>query len=71
MIRFLNIKDKTFDLEEGDTINIKIIFLPNYYFAPRVTNEEFDNVLIEIMTYIFGNINFNFTFLIELDPLDD
>ena len=71
MIRFLNIKDKTFDLEEGDTINIKIIFLPNAYFTPRITNEEFDNVLIEIMTYIFGNINFNFTFLIELDPLDD
>ena len=71
MIRFLNIKNKSFDLEEGDTINIEVLFLPNYYFAPRVTNEEFDNVLIEIMTYIFGNINFNFTFLIELDPLDD
>ena len=69
MIRFLNIKDKTFDLEEGDTINIKIDFLPNYYFTPRAANEEFDNVIIEIMTYIFGNINFNFTFLIELDPL--
>ena len=71
MIRFLNIENKSFDLEEGDTINIEVLFLPNYYFAPRVTNEEFDNVLIEIMTYIFGNINFNFTFLIELDPLDD
>ena len=71
MIRFLNIKNKSFDLEEGDTINIEIRFLPNAYFAPRITNEEFDNVLIEIMTYIFGNINFNFTFLIELDPLDD
>ena len=74
MIRFLNIKNESFDLEEGDTINIEVSFNPNFYYfgVSRLTNppdEEFFNVLVEIMTYIFGNINFNFTFLIELDPL--
>ena len=71
-IKFLNI-NKSVDLEEGDIINIEVSFSPNYYFGrSRLTNppdEEFFDVLVEIMTYIFGNINFNFTFLIELDPL--
>ena len=72
-IKFLNI-NKSVDLEEGDIINIEVSFNPNFYYfgRSRLTNppdEEFFNVLVEIMTYIFGNINFNFTFLIELDPL--
>ena len=71
-IKFLNI-NKSVDLEEGDIINIELSFSPNYYFGRSwLTNppdEEFFDVLVEIMTYIFGNINFNFTFLIELDPL--
>ena len=72
-IKFLNI-NKSVDLEEGDIINIEVSFNPNFYYfgRSRLTNppdEEFFDVLVEIMTYIFGNINFNFTFLIELDPL--
>ena len=73
-IKFLNIYESD-DLEEGDIINIKVSFDPNfYYFGRRLINppdEEFFYSLVEIMTYIFGNINFNFSFLIELDPLDD
>ena len=68
-IKFLNI-NKSVDLEEGDIINIEVSFNPNFYYfgRSRLTNppdEEFFDVLVEIMTYIFGNINFNFTFLIE------
>ena len=55
-------------LQEGDTINIRISnfqsdFFPFYYKNAR------ENILKPAIMHLFSILNFNFTFLIEIDPL--
>ena len=52
--------------EEGDTLNIKISDFKKNFFE---TGELIDNILKPIVIFLLGTLNFNFTFLIELDPL--
>ena len=58
-----------FTLSEGDVINIKT----NSSFAePFLNNDDEDNtrfITEKIVNFITTGLNFNFTFLIELDPL--
>ena len=53
-------------LEEGDTINIRITDFQKKLFSR-------DGILVDILKKdvirLLGTLNFNFTFLIELDPL--
>ena len=51
---------------EGDTLNIKISDLKKNFFGK---GELIDNILKPIVIFLLGTLNFNFTFLIELDPL--
>ena len=53
-------------LENGDTLNIRIPRFPDDLFS----NEEiFMDILKPALMVVFSKLNFNFTFLIELDPL--
>ena len=54
------------DLKEGDTINIRISDFQKNLFSE---DDILDNILKPIVIFLFGSLNFNFTFLIELDPL--
>ena len=54
------------ELEEGDTINIKISDFQENLFSE---DDILDNILKPTVIFLFGDLNFNFTFLIELDPL--
>ena len=59
--------DKTYtELKEGDTINIQVSD-----FEEEVSKEGdiMENILQTAVIRLFGSLNFNFTFLIELDPL--
>ena len=56
--------DPTF--KEGDSLNIRISDFKKELFAK---GELIDNILKPIVIFLFGSLNFNFTFLIELDPL--
>ena len=54
-------------LEEGETLNIRISNFPDDLFL-----DSFDipsNVFKPAVMVLFSKLNFNFTFLIELDPL--
>ena len=53
-------------LDEGDTINIKIVDFTTDLFSE---DDILDNILKPVVIQLFSKINFNFTFLIELDPL--
>ena len=53
--------------EEGETLNIRISNFPDDLFTDNFT----PNVLKPAVMRLFNKLNFNFTFLIELDPLDD
>ena len=54
-------------LSEGDTINIRISnFSKDLFTEKNILN----NILKPAIMRLFSKINFNFTFLIELDPLD-
>ena len=53
-------------LKEGDTINIKISDFQKNLFSE---GELLDNILKPTVIRLLGELNFNFTFLIELDPL--
>ena len=53
-------------LDEGDTINIKIVDFQSDLF---LEDDILDNILKPVVIQLFSKINFNFTFLIELDPL--
>ena len=69
IIKILNDPDKkryepTF--KEGETLNIRITDFKKELFAK---GELIDNILKPIVIFLFGSLNFNFTFLIELDPL--
>ena len=53
-------------LEEGETLNIRISNFPDDLFLyDHVTINFFKPALM----VLFSKLNFNFTFLIELDPL--
>ena len=64
---FRSIENHNIFISEGDTINIKSN-IETKKIKPPINNikEIFD---IELSNFIFSNTNFNFTFLIELDPL--
>ena len=57
---------ETVQLGEGDTINIKISHFQNDLFSEK---NILNNILKPAIMHLFSKINFNFTFLIELDPL--
>ena len=52
--------------KEGDTLNIRISDFKKNFFGE---GELIDNILKPIVIFLLGTLNFNFTFLIELDPL--
>ena len=52
--------------KEGDTLNIRISDFKKDLFAE---GELINNILKPFVIFLFGSLNFNFTFLIELDPL--
>ena len=53
-------------LEEGETLNIRISNFPDDLFLyDHITSNFFKPVVMRL----FSKLNFNFTFLIELDPL--
>ena len=52
--------------EEGDTLNIRISDFKKKLFGK---GELIDNILKPIVIFLLGTLNFNFTFLIELDTL--
>ena len=57
-----------FTLSEGDVINIKT----NSSFEESFLNDDDDKtrfITEKIVNFITTGLNFNFTFLIELDPL--
>ena len=53
-------------LKEGDTINIKISDFQKNLFSE---DDILEDILKPTVIRLFGSLNFNFTFLIELDPL--
>ena len=53
-------------LEEGETLNIRISNFPDDLF---LDNYITSNVFKPAVMVLFSKLNFNFTFLIELDPL--
>ena len=53
-------------LEEGETLNIKISDFPDDLFLEK---KIINDVLKPAVMGLFSKLNFNFTFLIELDPL--
>ena len=62
--RFIRNKEDKF--KEGDVLNIRISdFKKNLFTEDNIL----DNVLKTTVIFLLGILNFNFTFLIELDPL--
>ena len=53
-------------LENGDTFNIRIPHFPDALFLEK---NILNDVLKLAVMRLFSKLNFNFTFLIELDPL--
>ena len=53
-------------LENGDTLNIRIPHFPDDLFLEK---NIINDVLKPAVMHLFSKLNFNFTFLIELDPL--
>ena len=51
---------------EGDTLNIRISDFKKELFSE---GDLLENILRPIVIFLLGSLNFNFTFLIELDPL--
>ena len=54
-------------LEEGETLNIRISNFPDDLFLDSFDTPS--NVFKPAVMVLFSKLNFNFTFLIELDPL--
>ena len=71
IMKILN--NETIPLNEGDTINIEISSFGlknNDFFKDFLSDKKTIDDIINISTIrLLGEINFNFTFLIELDPL--
>ena len=53
-------------LEEGETLNIRISNFPDDLF---LYDDITSNIFKPAVMRLFSKLNFNFTFLIELDPL--
>ena len=58
--------DKTKYIKKGDTINILIPDFPDDLFLEK---NVLNDILKPAVMVLFSKLNFNFTFLIELDPL--
>ena len=58
--------DKTKYIKKGDTINILIPDFPDDLFLEK---NVLNDILKPAVMALFSKLNFNFTFLIELDPL--
>ena len=54
------------ELKEGDTINIQVSDFEQDLFSE---GDVLERILQTAVLRLFGSLNFNFTFLIELDPL--
>ena len=71
IMKILN--NETIPLNEGDTINIRITSfgLKNRDFFKDFLSDKktIDDIINISIIRLLGEINFNFTFLIELDPL--
>ena len=72
IMKILNTGEVEFKKEEkfneGDVLNIRISdFKKNLFIEDNIL----DNVLKTTVLFLLGKLNFNFTFLIELDPLED
>ena len=70
------LNNETVSLDEGDTLNIEISPDNIFYFEGYTINHAFDerskrlfNILNPATIRLLGELSFNFTFLIELDPL--
>ena len=69
IMKILKPNDKTYvDLKEGDTINIQVSDFEKEVFKE---GDIMENILQTTVIRLFGSLNFNFTFLIELDPLEE
>ena len=53
-------------INKGDTLNIRISYFQNDLFSE---NNIIYDILKPAVMRLFSSLNFNFTFLIELDPL--
>ena len=72
IMKILN--NETIPLNEGDTINIQIISNSIYYHTDLIDGfiddiKTIDDIFNLTVIRLLGELNFNFTFLIELDPL--
>ena len=67
--RFL--KNDNIVISEGDVINIKSKTDSGKIKPPTSKNNMKEIYDIELFNFVTSNTNYNFTFLIELDPLDD
>ena len=72
IMKILN--NETIPLNEGETINIQIITNSIYYHTDLIDGfiddiKTIDDILNLTVIRLLGELNFNFTFLIELDPL--
>ena len=56
------------NFKEGDTLNIRISDFQKDLFSE---GDLLENILKPTVIRLFGSLNFNFTFLIELDPLEE
>ena len=64
-------KNVNIALSEGDVINIKSKNNSGKIIPPINRNNMKEIYEIELFNFVSSNINYNFTFLIELDLLDD
>ena len=75
IITFMKIlNNETIPLNEGETINIQIISNSIYYHTDLIDGfiddiKTIDDIFNLTVIRLLGELNFNFTFLIELDPL--
>ena len=72
IMKILN--NETIPLNEGDTINIQIISNSIYYHTDLIDGfiddiKTIDDIFNLTVIRLLGELNFNFTFLIELNPL--
>ena len=68
IMKILNydIETKKNELKEGDTLSIRVSDLQKDLFRE---GDLLENILTSTVIHLFSTLNFNFTFLIELDPL--
>ena len=59
--------DDVIPLKEGDTINIRVLDFQQS--IPEGSSSIMRNIANSTVLRLISSLNFNFTFLIELDPL--